>query len=207
MCRHLLILCLVAPMILSGCSDKPQTREGEPTRADRERFSGRYVPPPTPPAASALTPLTGDADRDFLRRMSDHHKDLIRITHAVIESNSAASLEPAIRTFEDEHDHELDAMLALLRTVYNDPYVPHTNPENDFVVEMLRQPATDYAGIFLAAALKSEGNAVRTVDAYLPNAKNPKVRSFAQKLKSEEGGEMTALRRALNRPLGLGGRR
>jgi uncharacterized protein (DUF305 family) len=130
--------------------------------------------------------------------MSNHHKDLIRITHAVIESNGAASLEPAIREFEDDHDHELDAMLALLRSVYKDPYVPQTNPENDFVVEMLRKPGTDYAGIFLAAALKSEQNAVRMVNDYLPNAKDREVRRFAQKLSREEGGEMAALRRALN---------
>ena len=88
--------------------------------------------------------------------MSDHHKDLIRITHAVLESNSDASMEPAIRKFEEDHDHELDAMLALLRSVYSDTYVPQTNPENDFTTEILRKPGTDYAGVFLAAALKSE---------------------------------------------------
>ena len=199
MCRHWLFIWLLAgPAILSGCSEKPQTREGEPTQADRERFSGRYSPPPTPPAAVAVTPPTGDVDHDFLRRMSNHHKDLIRITHAVIESNSAASLEPAIRKFEDDHDHELDAMLAQLRTLYKDPYVPQTNPENDFVVEMLRNPGTDYAGIFLAAALKSEQNAVRILNDFLPQAKNREVRTFAQRLSREEGGEMAALRRALN---------
>ena len=139
MCRHWLLVWIVAaPTILSSCSEKPQAREGEPTQADRDRFSGRYNPDPTIPAALAVRPPTGDSDHDFLRRMSDHHKDLIRITHAVLESNSAASLEPAIRKFEDEHDHELDALLALLRSVYKDPYVPQTNPENDFVVEMLR---------------------------------------------------------------------
>ena len=199
MCRHWFFIWVVAtPTMLSGCSEKPQARESEPTQADRDRFSGRYSRPPTPPAVVAVTPPTGDVDHDFLRRMSNHHKDLIRITHAVIESNSAASLEPAIRKFEDDHDHELDAMLALLRRVYKDPYVPQTIPENDFVVEMLRKPGTDYAGIFLAAALKSEQNAVRIVKDYLPNAKNREVRIFAQRLSTEEGGEMAALRRALN---------
>ena len=189
------IWALAAPTILSGCSEKSRTRDGEPTQADRERFSGRYSPPP---ATAAVVPSTGDVDHDFLRRMSNHHKDLIRITHAVLESNSAASLEPAIRKFEDDHDHELDSMLALLRTVYKDQYVPQTYAENDFVVEMLRKPGTDYAGIFLAAALKSEQNAVRILNDYLPEAKNRQVRTFAQRLSREEGGEMAALRRALN---------
>ena len=197
--RHGLFICVVAaPAILSGCSEKSKTREGEPTQADRERFSGRYSPPPTPPPAAESTPSTGDLDHDFLRRMSNHHKDLIRITHAIIESNSGASLEPALRTFEDDHDHELDAMLALLRTVYKDPYVPQTNPENDFVVEMLRSPGADYAGIFLPAAVKSEQNAVRILNDYLPQARNRPVRTFAQRLGREEEGEMTALRRAFS---------
>jgi hypothetical protein len=130
--------------------------------------------------------------------MSDHHKDLIRITHAVIESNSAASVERAIRKFEDDHDRELDAMLALLWTVYSDTYVPQTNPENDFTTEILRKPGTDYAGVFLAAALKSEQAAVWILNNYLPNAKKSQVRTFAQKLRSEEAGEMAALRRALS---------
>jgi hypothetical protein len=89
-------------------------------------------------------------------------------------------------------------MLALLRTVYNDTYVPQTNPENDFTTEILRKPGTDYAGVFLAAALKSEQAAVRILNDYLPNAKKSQARTFAQKLRSEEAGEMAALRRALS---------
>lgn len=199
MSRYWLFLCVVlATNFSSGCSEKPQTREGEPTQADRDRFAGRYTPPPSPQPSRAVPASTGDADHDFLRRMSDHHKDMIRITHAVIESNSAASVERAIRKFEDDHDRELDAMLALLWTVYSDTYVPQTNPENDFTTEILRKPGTDYAGVFLAAAVKSEQAAVWILNNYLPNAKKSQVRTFAQKLRSEEAGEMAALRRALS---------
>jgi uncharacterized protein (DUF305 family) len=191
MCRHwLVVYYLLGTSVLSGCSEKPHSREGEPG------YSA------TPPAV-VVTPLTGDPDHDFLRRMSDHHKDLIRITHAVLESYSSAAAEPALRKFEDEHDHELDTILALLRSTYNDSYLPQNDPQNDFIVEMLRKPGTDYVGIFVAAALKSEQAAVRLLNDYLPKAKNPKVRTFAQKLLSEEQGEMAALRNTLNRRLGL----
>lgn len=198
MCRNRLIIWLGAAFVLSSsCSEKPQSREGEPTQADRDRFRGHHSSP------AALLPITikaatGDFDHDFLRLMSDHHKDLIRITHAVLESNSSTSLEPAIRKFEEDHDRELDAMLAMLRTVYKDSYVPQTNPNNDFIAEMLRKPGTDYAGIFLASALKSEQSAVQILNAYLPDAKNQQVRTFAQKMSTEEGGEMADLRSALN---------
>jgi uncharacterized protein (DUF305 family) len=130
--------------------------------------------------------------------MSDHHKDLIRMTHAAIESNRDASLQPAIRKLEEDHDHELDDMLALLRTLYKDAYVPQSNPANDFTTEILRTPGTEYTKVFLAAAVKSEQEAVGILNDYLPKAKNREVRNFARKLRSEEAGEMAALRSALS---------
>jgi uncharacterized protein (DUF305 family) len=193
------VLCgLMAPICFSACSKEPQKREGEPTQADRERFSGRYLPPPTPPRLPAVSPSTGDPDHDFLRRMSDHHKDLIRITHAAVESNRDPSLQPAIRKLEEDHDHELDDMLALLHALYKDAYVPQTNPANDFTAEILRKPGTNYIQVFLATALNSEEEAVGILNEYLPKAKNREVRNFARKLRSEEAGEMAALRSALS---------
>ena len=166
MCRHWVVVhFLLGTAILSGCSEKPQSREGEPG------YSATH-------AAAVVTPLTGDPDHDFLRRMSDHHKDLIRITHAVLESSNSAAADPVLRKFEDEHDHELDTLLALLRSTYNDSYLPQNDPQNDYVVEMMRGPQTDYVGIFVGAALKSEAAAVRLANDYLPKAKNPKSRSL-----------------------------
>ena len=191
MCRHwVAVYFSVGTAIISGCSEKPQSREGEP---------GYSVTP----AAVVVRPLMGDPDQDFLRRMSDHHKDLLRITHAVLESNSSAAADPVLRRFEDAHDHELDTLLALLRSMYNDSYLPQNDPQNDYVVAMMRGPQTDYVGIFVGAALKSEQSAVRLVNDYLPKAKNPKVRAFAQGLMRAEPGEMEALRKSLSRRLGL----
>jgi uncharacterized protein (DUF305 family) len=184
-------------LVATGCDDKRKSLEGEPTPEDRARFSSRHVVPPTPPPARVVPPSTGDPDHDFLRRIGDHHKDLIRIAHAAIESNQDASLAPAIRKFEDDHDHDLDTMQTLLQSVYNDAYVPLANPENDFTVERLRNPRTDNARAFLAAAEKSEQDAIRILNEYLPNAKRQRVRNFALTLKRDEANGMAALRNAL----------
>ena len=130
--------------------------------------------------------------------MSDHHKDVIRIAHAAIESNKDPSLHAAIRKVEEEHDHTLDAMLALLRSVYADEYVPQTNPENDVTADLLRKSSSDYTRIFLAAAEKSEEDALRILNEYLPKAKKQRVRNFAQELRRKEGAGIPALRRALS---------
>lgn len=183
-----------------GCSDEPQSLAGEPTQADRQRFSGRSVPQayPEPPAIRVKPPSTGNADHDFLRRMSDHHKDVIRITHAAIEANRDPSLHTAIRKVEEEHDHALDAMLALLRTIYGDAYVPQVNPENDATADLLRKSSSDYTRVFLTAADRSEAEALRILNEYLPNAKHQRIRVFAQNLRREETAGMAALRTALS---------
>ncbi len=130
--------------------------------------------------------------------MSDHHKDAIRIAHAAIESNKDPSLHAAIRKVEEEHDHTLDAMLAILRSAYADEYVPQTNPENDVTADLLRKSSSDYNKIFLVAAENSEQEALRLVKEYLPKTKNRRVRNFAHNLRREESAGMTALRRALS---------
>jgi uncharacterized protein (DUF305 family) len=184
-----------------ACSEEPQSRAGEPTPEDWQRFSGRSVPKAYPPPLPVRVkpPSTGNADHDYLRLMSDHHKDVIRITHAAIESNRDPSLHAAIRRVEEEHDHTLDEMLALLRTIYGDAYVPQANPENDLTADVLRKSSREYTQIFLAAADKSEAEALGIVDNYLPNAKNSRVRAFAEKLRREERSGFAALRRALTR--------
>lgn len=200
--RAFMLACVLSALAAAGgCSDEPQSLAGEPTLEDRQRFSGRNVPQayPAPAPIRVRPPSTGNADHDFLRRMSDHHKDVIRITHAAIESNRDASLHATIRKVEEEHDHALDAMLALLRTIYGDAYVPQVNPENDVTADLLRKSSSDYTRVFLAAADRSEAEALRILNEYVPNAKQQRVRAFAQNLRREEAAGMAALRMALSR--------
>jgi hypothetical protein len=163
----LILWMLVTPALFTGCSEKPPPRrEGEPTQADRERFSGRYRPPPEPPPSPALTPSTGDPDHDFLRRMSEHHAGLIVLTYAAIESNGSPSVQPAIRKIEEDHDHELDTMLGMLRRIYKDGYVPKAARDNTLTAETLR--ATGDGTSFFRSALQTEEQALQTVNATFP---------------------------------------
>ena len=146
MSRYLIILLLLLATqpLFTGCSEKPAVRrEGEPTQADRERFSGRYNPPLSLPPSAPVLPPTGDPDHDFLRRMSDNHAGLIVLTHAAIESNRSPSLQPAIRKIEEDNDHELDTMLSMLRRIYKDRYVPAPAADYNLVAKRLREGTGD----------------------------------------------------------------
>ena len=201
MSNYLIILWVLAtPTLFTGCSEKPAARrEGEPTQADRERFSGRYVPPPSFPPSRPVILSTGDQDHDFLRRMSDHHAGLIVLTHAAIESNRSPSLQPAIRKIEEDHDHELDTMLTMLRRIYNDGYLPTAARDFTIMAGTLRAGTGD-SKTFFRSVLKTEEQVMQMVNAYLPKARNAQVRRFADELRRDEPREIAAIRKILNQP-------
>lgn len=201
MCRQWRFLyVLLASAFFNGCSEKPPVRpDDEPTQADRERFSGRYRPPPAPPPLATALASTGDPDHDFLRRMSDHHAGLIVLTHAAIESNRSASLQPSIRKIEEDHDHELDTMLAMLQRIYKDRYLPAAPGGYTLMAQTLRAGPADTTSFF-RSALKSEELVLQMINDYLPKAKNAQVRSFADALKRDQPREIAAIRKTLNRP-------
>jgi uncharacterized protein (DUF305 family) len=196
--RHFLCV-LLAPTLLSGCSDKPRVRDDEPTQADRERFSGRYIPPPAPPQDPAVTPSTGDPDHDFLRRMSDHHAGLMVVTHAAIESNRSPSLQLAIRKIEDDYDRELDMMVSMLRRMYEDRYVPTAAPDYTRIAQTLRAGTRD-STTFFRTALKNEEQVLQMINEYLPKARNTRVKRFADQLRRDEPGETATIGKILNGP-------
>jgi uncharacterized protein (DUF305 family) len=173
--------------------------EDEPTQADRERFSGRFVPPPAPPQYPAVVPATGDPDHDFLRRMSDHHAGLVIVTHAAIESNRSSSLLPVIRKIEDDHDRELDAMFSMLKRIYKEGYVPVPGRDYNRMAQTLRAGTGD-STTFFRAALKTEQQALQMINEYLPKARNAQVRRFAEQLRRDEPRETAAIRKILNEP-------
>jgi len=196
------MLYLVGLTVMSACSEQPQSRVGEPTPEDRQRFSRGSVPRASAPAISARVAAesTGDPDRDFLRRMSDHHKGVIHIVHSAIESNRDPALHATIRKVEESHDHALDGMLALLRSEYGDAYLPQTSQESDRIADLVRKSSNDHTKLLLAAADKAEADGLRIVNDYLPRAKSQRVHRLAENLKRGGNIGMAPLRRTLNVP-------
>ena len=131
--------------------------------------------------------------------MSNHHAGLMVLIHAAIESNRSAALQPVIREFEDEYDRELDTMLAMLRRIYKDAYVPAVARSYPLMAQTIRAGTGDSA-TFFRSALKAREQAVQMVNEYLPKARNSQVRRFADQLKRDEPGEIAAIRRILNEP-------
>ena len=131
--------------------------------------------------------------------MSDKHAGLIVLTHAAIESNRSATLLRAIRRIEEDHDHELDTMLTLLRRIYKDEYVPVAPGDYTVMARTLRSGAGD-STTFFRSALKTEEKVLEMVNDYLPQSRNAQVKSFADELKRDHRRGIAAIRKVLSQP-------
>jgi uncharacterized protein (DUF305 family) len=140
---------------------------------------------------------TGNADHDFLRAMSNHHKSVIVLADAALEVNNRPEMEDVIRQVEERHGHELDAMTGILRKTYNDRFISSPSVETKLTADVLRRSVSGYRRIFLDAAIKAEGEAVRTIDFYLPRAERMDTERLAKKMKSEESQDILVLRKRL----------
>jgi len=81
--------------------------------------------------------MTGDADHDFLRMMSDHHKGLILMAHMTTERTEGGSAVADAKKLDAAQDKELDHMVTMLETEYKDPYMPKVMPEHQTMADGL----------------------------------------------------------------------
>lgn len=135
--------------------------------------------------------MTGDADHDFLRMMTDHHKGLILMAHETIESPVKLGVKPIASKLDTEQDAEMDAMTTMLEKTFKDPYAPKVTPDNQAMADALKgKTGTDYDHTFLQNVIMHHEQALKMIDAYLPNAKMPELKAMAEKMKAVQTKEI-----------------
>ena len=147
--------------------------------------------------------MTGDADRDFLRMMSDHHKGLIALAHESMVKGgrgTAQSQADALR-LDAKQDRELEQMVKMLEGNYQDPYEPKVAPADQAVVQSVQANAgPEYASAFYRAVVAHHRRAVTMVDMYLPKAKRADVKAMAEQMKRDQQAEIQEFERKAGTP-------
>lgn len=139
--------------------------------------------------------MTGDADHDFLRMMSDHDRGMILMAHHAIESKDKLAVKGIAETIDTNQDKELDDMVTMLEKDFKDPYAPTLLPAHEAMAdELAKQSGTDYDRAFLQNAVTLHEEAVKLIDAYLPTAKNPTVKTMAESMKTKLTKEIAEFR-------------
>ena len=142
----------------------------------------------TPRVAADSTP---DADRQFLRMMSDHHKGLIEIVHMTQDRTSGGPEIADAKMLDAAQDKQLDDMVTMLEKEYKDPYSPSVMPEHRAMLDALKgKSGKDYSRTFYQDIIKHHEEALAMIDAYLPNAKSATVKQMAEMMKTMQAKEV-----------------
>lgn len=142
--------------------------------------------------------MTGNADHDFLRMMSDHHKGLIAMAHMTIEGKQAGTVMELARRMDAKQDVELDSMTTMLERDFRDSYAPKVVPEHQAMVDDLKaRSGADYDRTFLRHVILHHEEAVKMIEQYLPTAKSPQLKAMAEKMKADQTNEIADLKQRL----------
>ena len=162
---------------------------------------------PSTDTASAMggmmTGMSGDADHDFLRMMSDHHRGLIALVHMTQDKTGIGSAAADATKMDAAQDKELDQMMTMLEKSYKDAYAPKVIPEHQAMADELKvKSGNAYERTFYQDVIKHHQEALAMIDDYASKAKNVRVREMASAMKAAQAREIADFQKKLGK---LGG--
>lgn len=185
-------------LVLLAAACGPKAEQAQRPAPDTTTVAA--VPDPTPAAAGhdmAGMSMTGDADRDFLRMMTDHHKGLIAMAHESMEKGRGTTQSRAdAGRLDAKQDREIEQMVKILDANYHDPYEPKVRAVDQAAVDSLQMhsgPA--YAAEFYRRVVAHHRRAIAMVDEYLPRAVRADVKAMADKMKKDQMAEVQEFER------------
>lgn len=150
-------------------------------------------------AKAPMVAMTGSADHDFLRMMTDHHKGLIALVHPTIEHHgSAAAVRAEARQLDKKQDAEVVTLSAILSHDFNDSYVPHVGPDDQAIADSLaRVSGSVYDRTFYAMVIRHHQRALSMIDEFMPKLTGTDLRRMAQQMKTDQAKEIADFERKL----------
>lgn len=140
---------------------------------------------------TGMAGMTGDADHDFLRMMSDHHRGLTELAHMTKERSDIGTAKADATKMDAAQDKELDHMVTMLEKDFKDPYAPKVMPEHQAMADELKpKTGKDYERTFYQDVIKHHQEAVKMIDDYLPKAKNAMLKQMAEEMKAAQTKEI-----------------
>lgn len=178
-------------VLIVACGSKSEGKVADRTA------TGTAAGTAAPASGSTRAPMegmamTGDANRDFLRMMSDHHKGLIAMAHETMEGGrGTAESRGDAGKMDAQQDEELKKMVTLLDRDYKDPYEPKVVRAHGVMLDtLLTKSGTAYASTFYRLVIQHHREAITLIDAYLPKATRPDLKAMAEQMKRDQTREI-----------------
>jgi uncharacterized protein (DUF305 family) len=194
----------LALIVLAACSKSEQTTD---SAAGSAAMPSSATATPVDSGAGhdmssmpGMAKMTGDADHDFLRMMSDHHKGLIAMAHMTKDRKEGGPAVADATKLDTEQDKELDHMVTMLEKDFKDPYSPKVMPEHQAMADELKaKTGKDYDRTFYQNVIKHHEEAIKMVDEYLPKAKNAMLKDMATTMKATQAKEIAEYRQKVSK--------
>jgi uncharacterized protein (DUF305 family) len=188
MTRSRLLPTLFLPAILAqACAPRPADPEADSTAAAAD----------STPVHDMAGMSTGDADRDFLRMMSSHHKGLITLAHESMlrGSRGTSQSQDDAAILDARQDRELETMVGMLKT-YGDSTPPVMLASDQAMIDsVLKVAGPEYAQAFYKAVVSHHKRAIGMIDDYLPKAKREDVKAMAIRMRQDHQTEIVTFER------------
>ena len=146
-----------------------------------------------PPEDRPHMRMTGNADQDFLRMMSDHHRGLIAMSQLSTKGDKkgSAGAQADAKKLDTKQEAELDSMTTMLARQFKDKYEPMIMPSNQAMVDQLKsQSGAAYDKAFYQNVIRHHQQAIRMVDEFSPKLQNAAVERMAQRMKEDQQREI-----------------
>lgn len=141
--------------------------------------------------------MTGDPNHDFLRMMSDHHKDLIAVAHEANEKGQRVKADA--QRLDKIQDAELDTMVTMLADQYKDDYTPKGMPMNKSKIDSLTKlSGAAFDRGFREYVIMHHEQAVKMMDEYLPTVTDPKLKAMIPRMRADQMKEIAEFRQKLS---------
>lgn len=143
-------------------------------------------------AITAVSP--DDPDREFLRRLAEHHAGIMFTAHSAHQNQDSVSVRGGAMALDEHHHAEADTALALLRRRYGDEYVPVVTERHAIMVDSLqRTTGAEYDRRYRRFVAEHHRETAQLIDGFLPRLRLPEVVALARNLRTKQTAELDSL--------------
>lgn len=186
------VLTSVSPILIyallgAGCSSGGSS-DRSAAAADSAAPTAQNAPPVAVNSGANEAP-----DQQFLQQMSDHHQGLLIQAHEATKKGSPEVKRKA-NELDKKQDAELEQMLEMLRSRYQQVYEPRASAENQKNADALGQKSgADFDMTFQMNVVEHHKMGIAMIDRFMPQLKEADLRAMAEKMKADQQKDIQEL--------------
>ena len=137
-----------------------------------------------------------DADHEFLRMMSAHHRGLIVMMAAATDRAASATAKADAKALHDKQRQERDSMISMISAAYSDTITPMVMPSGKEMNDSLQQKSgAAYDRDMYRHIVMHHQEGIKMIDDFLPRLTRANVRQMAEKMRSDQQREIQEFQR------------